>query len=230
MQNNNAEASAPTPTPGPWESMAVGLGAALLPLFVFLADRYWHLQLDRYALMPRAKQGLIGILTAPLLHGSWHHLMSNFSALFALVSLGYYHFKHFFGGLLLFIWLASGLWAWGFARPSYHLGASGIIYGLAAFCFVSGIVSKNLRLRALALLIAFLYGGMIWGVWPLPFNEPISWEMHLTGMLSGILAVWVFRKELPQPDKPSWDEEDDEETETEGEAWWKEENDSAPET
>jgi len=210
----------------------VGLGAALLPLFLFLADRYWHLQLDQYALRPRSWQGLIGVLTAPLLHGSWGHLMSNFSALFALVSLSYYHFKPFFGWLLAFIWIASGLWAWGFARPSYHLGASGLIYGLASFCFVSGIVSKNLRLRALALLIAFLYGGMIWGVWPLPFNEHVSWEMHLSGMLSGILAGWVFRKELPQPDKPSWEEEQEEQDESDdpdGEEWWTNDSDRASE-
>lgn len=201
--------------PSPWKSLLVGFMAAMVPLLLFLADSIWHLRLYRLALWPRTQEGILGVLTAPLIHGTWAHLMSNFSALFALTSLGYYHFKPFFFWLLAFIWLASGLWTWGFARPSYHLGASGLIYGLAAFCFVSGIISRNIRLRALALLIAFLYGGFIWGIWPLPFNQEISWEMHLSGMLSGILAVWIFRHDIPRQEPASWDDEENEETEEE---------------
>ncbi|MCX7769228.1 MAG: rhomboid family intramembrane serine protease [Flavobacteriales bacterium] len=208
-------------SPGPWKSLLVGFLASCSLLVVFVIDRWGQLKLWRFALVPRDVSGLIGVITAPFIHGSWGHLMSNFSAVFALVSLSYFYFKSFFPSLIFFIWVASGLWTWGFARPHYHLGASGIVYGLAAFCFASGIVSRNFRLRALALLVAFLYGGLVWGIWPLPFNESISWEMHLSGLLSGVLAVFLFRDDLPRPEKPSWEEEPEEDLEDPPDAYWK---------
>jgi len=197
-------------TPSPWKSLAAGFAAALIPLIVFAIDKIWHFHLYQYTLLPRNLSGLRGIIFTPLIHGSWGHLMSNFTAIFALVALLHHHFRPFFYQLLIFIWVASGLWAWGFARPNYHLGASGIIYGLASFGFTSGILSGNLRLRSLSLLIAFLYGGFVWGIWPLPFNELISWELHLTGLLSGLGGAYIFKNQLPKAESASWDEEDEE--------------------
>jgi membrane associated rhomboid family serine protease len=84
---------------------------------------------------------------------------------------------------------------WLFARPVYHVGASGIIYGLLGFLFFSGIFRRDNRSIAIALLITFLYGGLIWGV--LPGARGISWESHLFGGISGIVIAFIFQKARP---------------------------------
>ena len=104
----------------------------------------------------------------------------------------------------------SGFWLWIIGRPSFHIGASGIIYALASFIFASGIFSKNPRLSALSLVVIFLYGSMIWGI--LPTNQPISWEGHLSGFFAGVIVALFFRDEVPKRKKYQWeiDEEIDE--------------------
>ena len=113
----------------------------------------------------------------------------------------------------LFVWLffIAGFWLWIIGRPSFHIGASGFIYALASFLLVSGIIRKNPRLTAVSMLVIFLYGSMIWGL--LPTKEPISWEGHLSGFISGILVAIFYRNEGPKPKKYQWeiDEEIEEE-------------------
>ena len=113
----------------------------------------------------------------------------------------------------LFLWLffIAGFWLWIIGRPSFHIGASGIIYALAAFLFISGIIRKNPRLSAVSMLIIFLYGSMIWGV--LPTKEHVSWEGHLSGFMAGIIVAIFYRNEGPKRKKYQW--EIDEELEKE---------------
>ena len=98
----------------------------------------------------------------------------------------------------------DGLLVWLFARESYHIGASGLVYGFAAFLFFSGLFRKDKRSIALSLLIVFLYGGMVWGV--LPTDPKISFESHLFGALTGIVCAFLFRKNDPPP-VYEWEEE-----------------------
>jgi hypothetical protein len=108
--------------------------------------------------------------------------------------------------------LLSGLITWIIGRPSNHIGASGFIYVLVSFIFFKGVFAKHYRLIALSLLIIFLYGSMIWYVFPV--KEGISWEGHLAGLITGFIFSLIFRKQIAKPHKyawqhPNYNEEDD---------------------
>ncbi len=160
---------------------------------------------------PLKLEGLIGIITSPLIHGDWSHLMANSVSVFLLMSFLFYFYKELATRSFFMIYLLSGIWLWFAGRDSYHIGASGIIYGMASFLFVSGVIRKNPRLMALTLVITFLYGSMIWGVFPDFFpKENISWEGHLMGLTAGFIVAIYYRKEGPQAPIYHWDEEEDE--------------------
>ena len=89
-------------------------------------------------------------------------------------------------------WLTSGLWLWTIGRPSFHIGASTIVYALASFLFFSGLIRRHTRLMAISMFVVFLYGGMVWGI--LPMKSHISWEGHLSGALRGLILAYWFRK------------------------------------
>lgn len=162
--------------------------------------------------------GLIGIICSPLIHGDWNHLMANSVSVFLLMSFLFYFYKELAFRSFILIYLLSGIWLWFAGRDSYHIGASGIIYGMASFLFVSGLIRKNPRLMALTLVITFIYGSMIWGIFPDFFpKKNISWEGHLMGMVAGIIIAIFYRGEGPQAPVYRWEDEEHDEDE---EAYW----------
>ena len=112
-------------------------------------------------------------------------------------------------GVQIFLWLyfTTGIWLWAIGRPSFHIGASGLVYALASFIFFSGLIKKHTKLSAASLLVIFLYGSMIWGV--LPIYKGVSWEGHLSGFLAGILLAIFYRNEGPKPKKYQWEIEEE---------------------
>lgn len=185
--------------------------------FVKLVETLFHLELHIWGIFPKQLFGLRGVVLSPLIHGDFAHLASNSLPLLVLGSALFYFYRPVAFRVFLLSWLITGLWVWVMARPSYHIGASGIIYSLAAFLFASGIIRKHPRLIALSLLVVFLYGSMVWGIFPI--KERISWESHLMGMICGFLLAYFFRHYGPQRITYSWeendeDDEDDEELET----------------
>jgi len=160
-----------------------------------------------FGVYPREITGLIGIFTSPLIHADFSHLFSNSIPLVILGSGLFYYYRPFAYNVFFWIYIATGLWVWISARPAYHIGASGIVYGLAAFLFFSGIIRGNNKLMAFSLLVAFLYGSMFWGI--LPLVERISWESHLLGGVAGLLCAIYYRKEGPQKEVYHWDEQDE---------------------
>ena len=163
--------------------------------------------LYKMGLLPRNTAGLLGIVTAPLIHGDFSHLISN---TFPLIVLGwiilffYPKVSHF---LFIFIYLVTGLLVWIFARQVYHIGASGIVYGFVSFLFFSGLFRKDNTSITLALIITFLYGGIVWGM--LPGMKGISWESHLLGAITGLVAAFLFRNVDPPAKKYDWEDEPD---------------------
>lgn len=159
---------------------------------VFIIDEAFALRLGRFGLRPGSVPGLIGIVTAPLLHANFQHILSNTLPMFIALTATLYLYPNSALRVIPAVWLGSGLLAWFFARPSLHIGASGVIYGLLAFVFVSGILRRDMRSISVSLLVGFLYGSMVWGV--LPSRPNMSWEMHLTGAVVGVLMAFVYMR------------------------------------
>ena len=164
-----------------------------------------------FAVAPQALQGLPGILTAPLLHGSPAHLIANAGALLLLGTLALSVYPRATVRALPLLWLGSGAGAWLLGDAgSYHLGASGVTHGLMFLVFVLGLLRRD-RPSIAAGMIAFLfYGGMLLTV--LPQEPGVSWQSHLGGALGGILAAFLFRRSDPIPPrrKYSWELEEEE--------------------
>ncbi|MCC6411212.1 MAG: rhomboid family intramembrane serine protease [Saprospiraceae bacterium] len=147
-----------------------------------------------YGIMSRRVWGLRGIFTAPMVHGSWGHLLSNTFPLFVLTALSAYFYRKVARRAFWMIYILTGLSVWAFARPVSHIGASGVVYGLVAFIFWNGIFRRSMRSIILAGMVVLLYSGMFFGI--LPDQEGISWESHLLGSLVGIFTSFWFKGEL----------------------------------
>jgi len=159
---------------------------------IFIFDMALGLGLGRFGLRPGSIPGLVGIFTAPLLHANFQHLLSNTLPLFVSLTAVLYLYPNSSFRVLPMLWLGSGAVAWIIGRPSLHFGASGLIYGLLAYVFVSGILRNDMRSVSVSLLVGFLYGSMVWGV--LPIRPQMSWEMHLSGAMIGVVLAFAFRK------------------------------------
>jgi len=197
------------------------LNSAVIPFMIVLLmwavriiQTIGHYDLSFLGIFPLRWQNLPGIVTTAFVHGDFSHLIANSVPLIILGSALFYFYKDLAIRILVIIWLFSGFWIWVAARPAYHIGASGIVYGLWAFIMVSGIIRKHTGLMALALIVIFLYGSMIWGIFPDFFPEKnISWEAHLMGMIAGIGLAVIYRKEGPQRKMYDWELEEENEDE-----------------
>ena len=172
---------------------------------------------------PLKLKGIMGIVSMPFVHGGWDHLMANTVPLFVLGTALFYFYRSISFRVFFGIWILSGIWVWFGGRPSWHIGASGVIYGLSSFLFVSGLIRKDSRLAALALIVTFLYGSMIWGVFPdfFPKEKNISWEGHLGGAIGGLIMALYYRNSGPVRKQYSWELEEEAEIEDEENAYWK---------
>ncbi len=203
--------------------------ALILPLFMLIlmwierfAEYAFGVSLAFLGIHPLHADGLPGIFLSPFIHGGFKHLLANSAPFLILAVALFYFYRDLAVKVLVFIWLLTGAWVWIMGRESYHIGASGLIYGMASFLFFSGVIRKNTQLAALALVVAFLYGSMIWGAIPNFFpKEHISWESHLGGLLSGLVMAFYYRKSGPQRKKYSWEIEEEAEAEEEIDAYWK---------
>ncbi len=163
---------------------------------VFISDMALDLKVFYHGLYPRNLNGLQGILFAPLIHGGFRHIFANSLPLFALGSLLFYFYPTLAFRVSMASYLVPGIVVWLVGRTSYHIGASGIIYSLAAFLFLSGLLRHHLGLMAVSLLVVIQYGTMVWGV--LPFQEGVSWESHLSGMITGLSLAGLYRNKGPR--------------------------------
>jgi len=178
---------------------------------VKLIEITFSINLTQYGLIPLNARGLLGIITSPFLHEGLSHLSGNSVPFFVLGGLLFYFYPELAWRVLLLIYLVTGIWVWVFARGTgIHIGASGIVNGLAAFLFLSGILRRETKLMAITLLTTFLYGGIIWGIFPQFFPQKnISWESHLMGLMAGAVIAIYYRKTGPQRIQYDWETEED---------------------
>ncbi len=160
-------------------------------------------------IFPRTAHGITGIFTSPFLHGDFGHLFANTFPFFVLMTAVLYFYRPIALRVLLLLYILPGLWVWVISLRGPHIGASGVVYGLAFFLFFSGVFRKHLVALTVALVVAFFYGGMVWGV--LPTDPNISWEGHLLGAIAGVVSAYFFKDKGRLPRKKySWEEYEEE--------------------
>jgi membrane associated rhomboid family serine protease len=174
------------------KSIVVALGFVFFLWFIRAVEDSMTLDFGVWGILPRSITGLVGIFAAPLIHGSALHLLSNTFPLILLLIAVFYFYDKIATEVFLWIYFATGFWVWVVARQAYHIGSSGLVYGLAAFLFFSGIFRRDVRSTAVAVAIAFIHGGMVQGL--VPGDNSVSWESHLLGSMAGIFCSFYFRK------------------------------------
>jgi len=155
---------------------------------VFAFDRVYNLDLYRFGVYPREAKGLVGIVVSPFVHDDLEHLFNNSAPIMVLGWLLVYFYPKATGRVVLASWMLGGLWVWLTARDSYHIGASGIIYGMAAFLFFSGLLRRRIALMAVSLIVVFLYGSMVWGVLPIQPRISTDYDELLSQARQQILS------------------------------------------
>ena len=182
--------------------LSTRLGKSLKLPFTIIA-LLWAIQLFQWlsgfdlgflGIYPREIPGLKGVFFSPLIHGGFGHLLANSAPFLVLGSMVMFFYPRVAKKAFLLIYVLTGLSVWTFGRSVFHIGMSGVVYGLVAFIFWNGVFRRNLKSMALAAIVLFYYGSMLIGV--LPVQEEVSWESHLLGGLSGILVAFLYKKRL----------------------------------
>ncbi len=211
-----------------WRSMIFPVLFVIILWIIKIIELQFSFDFSGFGILPLQVNGLPGILFSPLIHGDLKHLMSNSVPLIVLGWGLFYFYRKVALQVFFLSWLFSGLWVWVFARENYHIGASTIVYALAAFHITSALIRRERHVLAFMLLVFFLYGSMIWGMFPDFFpTRNISWEGHLMGTVAGIVLAVFYRKEGPQRPVPRWEDEEEEEEE-EYPYWMVDEKDHDP--
>lgn len=184
----------------------VPLVLVILIWTVFLVELRFHVNLNDFGVYPRTISGLKGVFFSPFIHGSTSHLYNNTIPIALLTAALFYFYRNIAFRVLLYGILLSGVITWLIGRPSYHIGISGLIYVLASFTFFKGIFTKYYRLVALSLIVVFIYGSLLWFIFPI--KDEISWEGHLAGFITGLLLAAFLKTEIPVARKYDWEHED----------------------
>ncbi len=198
-------------------SVLIPLTFVILVWAIKIFEEVLQLSFAKFGVLPRAISGLKGILLMPFIHGDsrvegaffgdFSHVFHNSSPMLVLGFLLLYMYRKVAVPTIAIIWFLGGALVWAFARGgSVHIGASGVIYGLAAFIFGSGVIRRDAKSIALSLLVAFFYGGMVWGV--LPIQPGVSYEGHLFGAIAGFVSAYIFRN-VEREKKHEWNEPDE---------------------
>lgn len=196
---------------------------------VKIIEVLFGLDLAGGGIYPLELKGIPGIMFSPFIHDDFKHLLNNSLPLFFLSIALFYFYSDAAWKIFGWTYLLTGLLVWVAGRTAWHIGASGLVYGLASFLFFSGIVKRHFRLIALSLLIVFLYGSMVWGMFPHIYQN-VSWESHMLGFFSGIILAIIYMNEGPQLPVYEWMEEEEEvERENGREGEWENEQTSRPE-
>ena len=186
------------------------IGFVIVITVIQLVQSVFNLDFGRLGVYPRHIEGLPGILTGPLIHGGWEHWFYNSVSLLMLGGVLFGFYPRIALRSFIWIYLLSGLGVWIFAQPfTYHIGASGIVYGMVSLVFWNGIFRRNVKSIVLALIVLVVYAGFFPGI--VPGKEGISWESHLLGAFAGIFLAWWYRKEIEEDEVPPPPDEEEEE-------------------
>ena len=203
-------------------SFIIPIGFVALIWIVKCVEAVFHLDFSFLGIKPLQADGIPGIFLFHFLHGSWSHLYANTLPIIVLGACLYYFYKSIATKISLLLMFSTGLLTWCGARGGVHIGASALIYGLAYFLMLSGFIRRNRNLVIVSFLVIFLYGSLIWGIYPkYAIENHISWEGHFAGLIMGIALAIVYRKEGPQReiDDDDDDSDDSESSDDSGNYW-----------
>jgi len=189
-------------------TLAIRLALGFVAMLWLIHGMNWALDLDPapFGLRPREWSGLLGIVTAPLAHADFAHLVANSVPLAAVGSVLLFLYPHSALRVLPAVYLGPGVLVWLFGRDSIHLGASGLVYGLVAYVFAAGLLRRDRRAIAASLLVVLMYGSLAWGV--LPIDPKLSWETHLAAAAIGsLMALLLRRLDVPPRKRYTWEDE-----------------------
>lgn len=200
-------------------SLYIALSVLALMWLVFFLDFSFKLELYHFGIFPLNAKGLVGVIAGPFIHSTNDiaHILNNSLPTVILTWLLFYHYRTIATRVFLIIFLLTGIATWLLARESYHIGMSGVIYGLTSFLVFSGFFRKNMRVAAVSLFVIFIYGSLVWGIFPM--QENISWEGHALGLFAGIIVAVLFKYQGPQPQKLRYEIEEELGIEPEVEYW-----------
>jgi membrane associated rhomboid family serine protease len=191
----------------PFGSGFESFGVAAIMLFlmwsVYFLDWYLPFDFTQLGLIPKMATGLKGIFFMPFVHSPLdiHHIINNSAPTFFLTATLIYFYRPIAYKVLILGWLLTGSFLWVFAQSATgnHIGMSGVIYFLAAFLFTSGVLRRYFQLQVISLAVVFIYGSMIWGIFPL--KEEVSWEGHLCGLVTGVILAFLYKHQGPKRPK-----------------------------
>lgn len=190
-------------------SLLIPLAVVIVFWFVKLVENLYQLDFSTFGILPLHLKGLPGIFLSPFIHASYSHLLSNSVPFLILTFALLYFYRNLAYRIFFLIYILSGICVWLGGRESWHIGASGIVYGLASFLFFSGVFRKDANLLTISIIVVFLYGSMFWGIFPI--KPEISWESHLWGADSGLMLAFYYRHQGPVRPVASWENEPEEE-------------------
>ena len=182
---------------------------------VKIIEVLFHLDFSFLGVKPVSPEGIPGIFLFHFIHGDWEHLFANTIPILVLGSVLYYFYRPIANRILLILILSVGLLTWCGARGGVHIGASGLVYGLTFFLMLSGFIRRDKKLIIISLVVVFLYGSLVWGLYPkYAIENNISWEGHLSGFVMGIVLAIYYKGEVWYGNENGdengiWDDDDD---------------------
>lgn len=192
-------------------SMLIPVILLMVMWLVKIVEVVFHLDLGFLGIKPLSVEGLPGIVFFHFLHGNWKHLISNSVPILILGTSLYYFYRPIANKILLILLFSTGLLTWCGARGGVHIGASALVYGLCFFLMLSGFLRRDRKLIIISLVVVFLYGSLVWGLYPkYAIENNISWEGHLSGFVMGIVLAFFYKNEGPQREDYIWEDDDDE--------------------
>lgn len=194
------------------------LASAIIPTIlvaimwlVKIIEVVFHLDFSFLGVKPVSPEGLPGIILFHFIHGDWEHLFANTIPILVLGSALYYFYRPIANKILLILIFSTGLLTWCGARGGIHIGASGLVYGLTFFLMLSGFIRGDKKLIIISLIVVFLYGSLVWGLYPkYAIENNISWEGHLSGFVMGIVLAIFYKNEVVPLGDEDWNEDNDE--------------------
>jgi membrane associated rhomboid family serine protease len=186
----------------PREGLALFAAIVALMWVIEIINTLDSNKLDADGIYPRDLGRIWGIFTAPFLHVSFQHLISN---TIPFVFMGVIIALRGAGRVALvtaIVIVIGGLGTWLIAPAhSVTVGASGVVFGYAGYLLARGFFDRSALELATGAVVAIVWGGALLA--SLVPHYGISWQGHLCGAIAGVIAAWLLSTRAAGAGRPS---------------------------